>query len=342
MVVIKDRAVINKIRKAKTRKGKRFLESREPKLIEDTKNTISMRGSKANQNCIQLLKDFCLLKKPNSVYFNRKEPWHPFEDSTNIEFMCSKNNSSLFLFANNSKKRPNNLIIGRTFDDHILDMVEFGFEDFKSLNDFKVPKIPIGNKPIVLFSGQPFDVEHDYQRIKNLLLDLVSGPDVESIRLPGLEHVIQFVAFDGKIFMRSYKVELKKSGTRLPRIELQEMGPRVDFTVRRTHLASQDLFKRALKRPDQLRKKSVKNINKDKLGSTLGRIHMQRQNYSQLSLRKTKAFRKSSQEKRDTNWKNRSLVPIEENINKSNDNSNNISNNDSTPKKRVRFALNQN
>lgn len=164
----------------------------------------------------------CLSVRP-LIY--RKESFRPFEDSTQIEFLCSKSNSSLFVFANNSKKRPNNLIVGRTFDDHILDMIEFGFTDYRALNHFKGTKTAIGTKPIVIFSGQPFDVEHDYQRAKSLLLDLFSGPDVECIRLSGLEHVLHFVAIDGKIFMRSYRVELKKSGTRLPRVELQEMGP---------------------------------------------------------------------------------------------------------------------
>lgn len=270
------------------------------------------------------------------MYLSRKESWHPFDDSSSIEFLCARNQSSLFAFATHSKKRPNNLIVGRTFDDHILDMIEFGFADYKPLKEFKVPKISVGTKPVVIFSGQPFDVEHDYQRIKNLFLDLFNGPDVESIRLSGLEHVLHFVAADGKIFMRSYRIELKKSGTRLPRVELQEIGPRLDLTVRRTRLASKDLFKRALKRPEALTKKKVKNINKDPLGSTLGRIHMKRQNYKNLSLRMSKAFRKSSQE-RNRQRKGSSVVPIAETTNGPTMDSTE-DNESAVPKKRVRFS----
>ncbi|CAG2174472.1 unnamed protein product, partial [Oppiella nova] len=239
MGVIKDKSVINKIRKAKTRRGKRFLEKREPQVIEATKTAIFTRGSTASQRCVQLLKDFvshsmithsyvsncvhnlsqCLLKKPNSVYFNRKESWHPMDNSQPLERMSAKNNSTLFAFANHTKKRPNNVIIGRTFDDHVLDMYELGFDNYRSLQEFKgVPKTSVGTKPIVTFSGQAFDVEPDYQRLKNLLLDFFAGPDVEAIRLSGLEHCIQFVALDGKVLMRSYRVALKKSGTRLPRV----------------------------------------------------------------------------------------------------------------------------
>jgi len=228
-------------------------------------------------------------------------------------------------------------------------MVEFGFDNFKSLDEFKVSKIPVGTKPIVIFSGEPFDVQFEYQRIKNLLLDFFSGPIVESIRLSGLEHVINFVATDGKILMRSYKVLLKKSGTRWPRIELEEIGPRIDLTLRRTHLASQDLFKRSLRQPEELKKKTIKNINKDKLGSTLGRIHLQRQDYNKLQLRKLKAFKNTLRDN-PNKGKKRSLIPTEDNniedisVDKeTNDSINNdnkeIVSNSVNPKKKVRFSL---
>ena len=42
---------------------------------------------------------------------------------------------------------------------------------------------------------------------------------------------------------------MKKSGSRIPRIELEDMGPTVDFVLRRTKLASDDLYKRSLKVP---------------------------------------------------------------------------------------------
>ena len=66
-----------------------------------------------------------------------------------------------------------------------------------------------------------------------------------------MEHALQFTAVekDGKkvVHVRSYKMILKKSGSRLPRVELEEMGPRMDLTLRRSHLASDDLFNTACK-----------------------------------------------------------------------------------------------
>lgn len=49
------------------------------------------------------------------------------------------------------------------------------------------------------------------------------------------------------------RVLLKKSGCKIPRIELEEMGPSLDLVMRRTHLASDDLYKRSLKQPKALK-----------------------------------------------------------------------------------------
>lgn len=46
---------------------------------------------------------------------------------------------------------------------------------------------------------------------------------------------------------------LKKSGCRTPRIEMEEIGPSFDFVLRRTHLASDDLYKLAHRQPKALK-----------------------------------------------------------------------------------------
>lgn len=43
---------------------------------------------------------------------------------------------------------------------------------------------------------------------------------------------------------------MSKTSLKTPRVELKEVGPSVDFVVRRDHMASADLFKTACKRPN--------------------------------------------------------------------------------------------
>uniref|UniRef100_A0A7N8XSB4 Ribosome production factor 2 homolog n=1 Tax=Mastacembelus armatus TaxID=205130 RepID=A0A7N8XSB4_9TELE len=280
------------VMKPKTKRSKRFLENRGPKLTEDVKSAMIMKGGNTSQMVTQALKDIYSLKKPNAVLYKKKNITRPFEDSTSLEFFSKKTDCSLFLFGSHNKKRPNNFIFGRLFDFHVLDMIELGIEKYVSLSEIKTNKCPEGTKPMLVFAGEPFETDHEYKRLKNLLIDFFRGPTVPAVRLSGLEHVLHFTALDGKIFMRSYRCLLKKSGCRTPRIELEEIGPSFDFVLRRTHLASEDLYKLAHKQPKALKPKKKKNISHDAFGTRFGRVHMQKQDLSKLRTRKMKGLRK--------------------------------------------------
>uniref|UniRef100_A0A1A8ERG5 Ribosome production factor 2 homolog n=1 Tax=Nothobranchius korthausae TaxID=1143690 RepID=A0A1A8ERG5_9TELE len=289
---MKDMTQMDNITKPKTRRSKRFLESRAPKLTENVKSVMIMKGGNTSQTITQALKDVYSLKKPSAVLYKKKNITRPFEDSTSLEFFSKKSDCSLFLFGSHNKKRPNNLIFGRMFDFHVLDMIELGVEKSISLSEIKTSKCPEGTKPMLVFAGEAFESDNEFKRLKNLLLDFFRGPTVSAVRLAGLEHVLHFTAMEGKIYMRSYRCLLKKSGCRTPRIELEEIGPSLDLVLRRTHLASDDLYKLAHKQPKALKPKKKKNISRDALGSTLGRVHMQKQDLSKLQTRKMKGLRK--------------------------------------------------
>uniref|UniRef100_A0A4W5MZL3 Ribosome production factor 2 homolog n=1 Tax=Hucho hucho TaxID=62062 RepID=A0A4W5MZL3_9TELE len=260
--------------KPKTKRAKRFLDNRAPKLTENVKNAMIMKGGNTSMTVTQALKDIYSLKKPSAEFFSKKT------------------DSSLFLFGSHNKKRPNNLIFGRLFDFHVLDMIELGIEKYRSLSEIKNSKCPEGTKPMLVFAGEAFDHDDDHKRLKSLLTDFFRGPVVPSVRLAGLEHVLHFTALEGKIYMRSYRSLLKKSGCRTPRIELEEIGPSFDFVLRRTHLASDDLYKTAHRQPKALKPKKKKNISHDTFGTKFGRLHMQKQDLAKLQTRKMKGLRK--------------------------------------------------
>ncbi|XP_033189217.1 ribosome production factor 2 homolog isoform X1 [Bombus vosnesenskii] len=290
--------VMQRVVKPTTHKGKRAILKKEPKLIEDAKQTLCFKGKNTSQIVVDFMKDLYDLKKPDAQIMQKKNDILPFEDITPVEKFSVKYNAPLFMIALHNKKRPHNLVMGRMYEQTLLDMAEFGIENYKGLKSFKVPKIAEGIKPLLVFNGELFENNYELNRIKNLFVDMFQREPVEKIRLQGLEHVLSFTAIDNKILVRSYRILLKKSDCRIPRIELEEIGPRADLICRRTKLASEDLFKQACKKPKELKVKKKKNISVDKLGTTFGRVHVGAQNINSIQTRKMKGLKKTMAEKK--------------------------------------------
>ena len=73
--------------------------------------------------------------------------------------------------------------------------------------------------------------------------------------LQGLDHVMFVAASGTKLLLRQYSIAFKKSGTTVPRTELTEMGPRIDFAVRRTRPAPEELHNQSMKQAKTEKKK---------------------------------------------------------------------------------------
>uniref|UniRef100_U5EX67 Ribosome production factor 2 homolog n=1 Tax=Corethrella appendiculata TaxID=1370023 RepID=U5EX67_9DIPT len=288
-----------RIKKPSTRKGKKALLDREPKTIENAKKTLIMEGRKCSNDIRLALKDLNQLKKPNVKVLKKNYDISPFEDASTIERISQKSDSHLFIFGSSSKKRPNNLVFGRMYDEQILDMIELGITQFKSLNDFKNEKIGSCVKPLIIFNGYKWKLTEELRRLKSLIFDMFQKETIDTIRLQGVEHVLSFtITEDLTILMRSYKIHLKKSGLRTPRIELTEIGPSMDLVIRRTKIGSDDLYKLSLKQPAILKVAKRKNVTRDELGNVHGRVHIDKQNISALQTRKMKGLRKTVAEKK--------------------------------------------
>ncbi|CAG9822548.1 unnamed protein product [Phaedon cochleariae] len=309
-------SVLQRVAKPKTRRGKRVLLKKEPQVIEGPKRAIFFKGRKSSDKLRSLLKDFYDFKKPDGVNLSRKNDITIFENVKPVEDFCRKHDAALFMMGSHSKKRPDNLVVGRMFNDTLLDMVELYVESYQGLKEFATSKITLGIKPCLLFNGALWEQSPDLQQLKSMFIDFFHREYVENVRLQGIEHTISFNATpDGKILVRSYKVLLKKSGMRTPRVELEEIGPRVDFSLRRTKLADEDLMKEACKKPKELKVTKKKNISTDKLGTTHGRIHLGKQDVMKLQTRKMKGLKKTSAERKAEKTKLKKVFAVNNEIN---------------------------
>jgi len=146
-----------------------------------------------------------------------------------------------------------------------------------------------------------------------MLTDFFNGEVIDSICLPGIEHVISVtcaptpatlnnasgedVSSLPKVHIRTYTLKLLSSGTRIPRVELVPMGPSLDLVLRRHQPADPELLKQALKQT-QLKKTDVekglgktKNMEVDNMGDLRGRVHIAKQDLGKLQTRKMQGLK---------------------------------------------------
>lgn len=283
--------------KPKTHRGRRAAKVRDPKLIENTKTALFIKSTHPSALLNSASADLCALKKPNAINFSKKNEVQPFVDAAPLEFFSKKNDASLFVFGSNMKKRPNHLVFGRTFDHQILDMVELAIKGYIPASEFKDSKgCGVGQKPLFVFSGQEFEHNDGLKHLRSILLDFYRGSSMDAISLNGIEHVISVTAdpnVDGLVHFRVYNVLLKKSGTRVPRVELSEMGPHFDFQLGRVRLPDTEMWKQSMRVPKESKAKKIKNVRTTDMGETLGAVYPERQDLSKLQTRKMKGLKRS-------------------------------------------------
>eukprot|EP01091_Cochliopodium_minus_P015223 TRINITY_DN5350_c0_g1_i1.p1 TRINITY_DN5350_c0_g1~~TRINITY_DN5350_c0_g1_i1.p1 ORF type:complete len:311 (-),score=102.29 TRINITY_DN5350_c0_g1_i1:25-957(-) len=288
----------------KNGRAKKIAKDREPKIYENVKRAMFIKGHNSSQILNDLMKDLNQLKKPDVVKLSKKNKILPFEDETQLEFLSRKNDSSLFMLGNHTKKRPHNLTIGRLYDYHVLDLIELGIENYKGVKEFESKNHPKeGMKPCFVFCGPEWENNEKYSPLRSLFIDFFRGKPSELINLDGLEHVIICTVVNEVIHFRHYSILLKKSGSILPRVELEEIGPSFDMKIRRTKFASEDLLKETIKLPPTITPKPIKNIEKNTFGETIGRIHVQKEDISQIGLKKPKRKRIPKENENDSSTK---------------------------------------
>lgn len=306
-----------------------MVEKKAPQVHENPKMTLFLRYTSSSEIVNLCMTDLHSLKRPLCVKFNKKNDIHPFEDPSSLEFFSEKNDASLMVFGSHTKKRPHTVTLVRMFDHKVLEMMELHIDPdtFRTLSQFKNAKARVGLKPLISFSGTAFEspTENAYTLAKSMLLDFFKGEDTNNVDVEGLQYMIHISVaeeVDGqpapKIQIRAYMIKTKKSGQSLPRVEIEEMGPRIDFRVGRTREADPAMMKEAMRKPkgtevrfdiffailDVLyvflltaflthQARTKKNIDMDSMGDKVGRIHMGKQDMGELQTRKMKGLKRS-------------------------------------------------
>jgi len=85
-------------------------------------------------------------------------------------------------------------VFGRIFAEHLLVMVEFGVQNYKSIDSFKNAEVSAVIKPILVFQGEQFDFSAKHSRFKNLMIDFFKFSDYQEANIVELKRVIVFTS----------------------------------------------------------------------------------------------------------------------------------------------------
>ncbi|KAJ1606019.1 hypothetical protein OJ253_2905 [Cryptosporidium canis] len=244
----------------------------------------------------------------------------PWIDPHKMEQLSYKHGSSISIFANSSKKHPFRLIFTRYYDSHILDMYEFNVLSYRGISpDVELPKY--GSKPIVICQGAPFESDDVFKSVRAMFFDTFSGPIVRGSKLflKGFDHLFLITAYESKaesgesassiigpsdskiyIDMRSYLIHLNRPGKHVPEEQLlksdqdlvlngspraiiSDIGLHIKMELIQHQTPDKSVLKSATLIPREIKPKKVKNVTTNVLGESIGRIHVGRQDLSELN-----------------------------------------------------------
>lgn len=186
----------------------------------------------------------------------------------------------------------------------MLDMLEtyVDSEGSRVMAQFKGGKVPVGLKPLLAFSGTQWEnpTPNQYTLAKSLFSDFFRGEEAKEVDVEGLQLLIHFSVGEEKtgeegkkmVHMRCYKLITKRSGQRVPRVEVEEIGPRVDMRIGRIRETDSGMWKEAMKRSKVGEQRVKKNVEMDSVGDKIGRIHLGRQDLGELQTRKMKGLKR--------------------------------------------------
>ena len=313
-----------KRRAPKNARSRRILKKMESKVFENAKTVLFLQGERTSQVILDTTNDLNNILKPHTKKLKKKNAFHPFDGVEHLEFLAFKNDCSLFCFGSDSKKRPHNLVLGRHFEYHLLDMIEFGVvaQDRLIVGDAKgTSAASIGSRPLFVFEGSEFDADPFFVNLKNFFLDFFGAASTPAeINMEGVDRVV-FVSLRSEtgsdavvapsndahgaglssekgnavVCLRHFALVKNKGATSaiteksVGNVTLVDVGPNLDLQIRRVRFCTPADLKRASRVPREVlsgMKSLHDNVTTDELGNLRGQLHVGKQDTSRLALRR--------------------------------------------------------
>ncbi|OHT04936.1 Ribosome production factor 2 like protein [Tritrichomonas foetus] len=263
---------------ATTHKGKKILEDRAPKIQENRKQSLFIKGRKVSQELNYFWDELAKFRYGEIQKYSKNNDFLPFESVAEVEKACKKFNCSLFTFYSHNKKRPMNVVFGRCFDFVVMEMYEFGVQNFVRATEGGLPhpEIEPGAVPALIFQGDQWETE--FSHVRSVFMDFFVGEFKGNISPEQIQHALVFTIVEGEITYiacRHYQVQQGATESKL-----MQVSPSFDLVPRRKMLPDEAVMQKALEKPAQDKKK--KNITKNELGQVMGRVFTPKQKVNEI------------------------------------------------------------
>ncbi|CAD2087028.1 nucleolar preribosomal assembly protein, putative [Plasmodium vinckei lentum] len=185
--------------KAKTRKGNLILKKREGEYQESSKNCLFICSNKRTEELKNLMHDIYIIQKPYTCYMPKLHPQlvNITEKIDKIVEICIHNTCSFFFSIFSTKKNPSRFILGRLYNNKILDYYTFSLLSFIPMSIFPSSKeVLFSTKPIVLIQGSYFNMNENTKYLKNILFDFFKHKNVESFTKNSLQRLVVITAYE--------------------------------------------------------------------------------------------------------------------------------------------------
>ncbi|ETW36242.1 hypothetical protein PFTANZ_03049 [Plasmodium falciparum Tanzania (2000708)] len=183
---------------AKTRKGHLILKKREGVYEESSKYCLFIGSNKRSLILKNFMYDIYSIYKPLTCYMPKAHSnlSNIIDKIDKLVDICVHNNCSFFFSVFSTKKKPSRFIIGRLYNNKILDYYVFSLISYIPLKLFPLSKeILYDTKPIVLIQGSYFEQNETNRYVKNILFDFFKHKNVDTFSKKSIQRLIVISAY---------------------------------------------------------------------------------------------------------------------------------------------------
>ncbi|CCF72658.1 RPF2, ribosome production factor 2 [Babesia microti strain RI] len=272
--------------------------------VEGPKNILLFKAPKCSNSGRQLLRDFRILKRHNSVFQTHMTQHMNGKHQTVKDeaiHLARNYKCGLYCIASSSKKKPLGLEIGRVFNKLSLESVKFKVLDYVPIDAFRraythrnISETSDYAVSLVIAQGSFFS-NGSMKQAKEILTDFFHSYNDGKIYLEGVEQAIIISSKEPDlIYIRRYKIGLTcGTGADSPKVQLYEMGPSIDLQLTDSCIPDPELMKKAMETNKKIHitpgigvdKKIIKrgkNAKTTIMANTVGKVYVPPQNFDQI------------------------------------------------------------